>query len=212
MPERIPASSRSSHSIPGRSRLAVGSSSSRMSGEGASAACRRGAARASPPDKEAGSSSPEKAEFPCSRYNARWRPSVAAAVKARLRRNQSAVPKPKTNPVPATGIESWRQAGQKKRSLGIRLLYQPGRDAQPGSIYRNRCGRPGRSGHRPLTARGRAGKQRRHHVRLMPCRSNGGGISPKSCARRSRARAARSRGRPAAGSNGPARRNLPDVT
>ena len=45
MPARIPANSRSSHSMPGRSRWLVGSSSSRMSGKRRQRAGQRGAAR-----------------------------------------------------------------------------------------------------------------------------------------------------------------------
>src|SRR5882762_3862766 len=70
IPERIPTNSRSSHSIPGRSRWLVGSSSNRISGEGASARA-RAARRASPPERAAGASSPERPSS-LSRYSARW--------------------------------------------------------------------------------------------------------------------------------------------
>ena len=52
----------SSHSMPGRSRWLVGSSSSRISGSGASARA-SAARRASPPDNEAQFSSPDKPEL-----------------------------------------------------------------------------------------------------------------------------------------------------
>ena len=74
------SSSRSSHSMVGRSRWLVGSSSSRMSGSGASTRA-SAARRASPPERCAGSSSPVRPSAPAgSARDARSSPGAEAGL------------------------------------------------------------------------------------------------------------------------------------
>ena len=135
------SSSLSSHSMAGRSRWLVGSSSSRMSGEGASTRA-SAARRASPPERWAGSSSPVQAEL---LQQVARRIAVVAGAKPGLdigqRRGGS-----RRNPAPAADSGSWRRAarsGCRDRARSAR------RRSSAASTCRSRCGRPGRRARTP---------------------------------------------------------------
>ena len=133
---RCAASSRSSHSMVGRSRWLVGSSSSRMSGSGASTRA-SAARRASPPERCAGILVAGQAELfqqiarrGADRRSGRARP-----------RHRPASSRSRRNPAPAAGSGSARPAARS-------ACRGPARSARPrssaASICPSRCGRPGR--------------------------------------------------------------------